>query len=348
MKRILLLLSLMLAFALAWNRLGVINIKAVGQPSMTGPIQRNMEQPFFESLAKTTGLPFKVDYRSMDTLGFKDNRQLSLMKDGLADMVSLRFLQNSEEEPAILGIDPPGLNTNFQTARKIAHAYSPALDANLQSRFGVKLLGIWPFGPQVFWCRRPIHQLADIKGLKVRIGSTLLSPLIASQGGIPVVIPFDEVVNALSLNIADCAVTSLISGYADQWAEHVTHIYPIATQLGLNGIAIRLKIWDTLSSDQQQRLTKAVDAYIASVWDYAEKLNLQASDCLQGKETCVLGTRYKLRISPVTPQDIEFMHDFAHRTSFPIWATRCDQISPGCSAQWEKIVEPILHPAHQP
>ena len=159
MKRLLLLLGLVVAFGLAWNWLDVIDLKVVGQPSMTGPIQSELEKPFFESIPEKTGIPFKVEYRTIDAIGFKDNRQLALMKDGVFDMVSLRFLQYSEEEPSILGVDPPGLNANYQTARKIAAAYAPVLDENLQRRFGVKLLGIWPFGPQVLFCNQAINQL---------------------------------------------------------------------------------------------------------------------------------------------------------------------------------------------
>jgi TRAP-type C4-dicarboxylate transport system substrate-binding protein len=347
-KRLLLLLGLVVAFGLAWNWLDVIDLKVVGQPSMTGPIQSELEKPFFESLRGKTGIPFKVEYRTIDAIGFKDNRQLALMKDGVFDMVSLRFLQNSEEEPSILGVDPPSLNANYQTARKISAAYAPVLDENLQRRFGVKLLGIWPFGPQVLFCNQAINQLSDLKGHTVRIGSTILAPLIESIGAIPVVIPFDEVANALALKITDCAITSRISGYSAKWPAHTTHVYPIATQMGLNGIAIRLGIWNNLGATQQQRLSDAVNTYIANVWSYSEQLDIQASDCIHGKDNCALGVKYKLVSSPVANDDIHFMRDFALTKSLPTWAERCDQLSPDCSAQWKKIVEPILAQTKQP
>jgi hypothetical protein len=33
----------------------------------------------------------------------------------------------------------------------VANAYFDAVDQRLQQQFGVKLLGIWPFGPQILW-----------------------------------------------------------------------------------------------------------------------------------------------------------------------------------------------------
>ena len=210
-KRLLIFISLLVSFVYAWSFLDVINLRVVGQPSMSGPIQNNLEQPFFKSLQKETGLPLKVDYRTVDSLGFKDNYQLSMLKEGLFDMVSLRFLQNGEEEPSIFGVDLPGLNANFEMARKVGNAYGSFIDENLQRRFGAKLLGIWTFGPQVILCNQPIKSLADLKGLRVRVGGSVLSPLIKSKGAIPVILPFDQVVDALNLKIVDCAISSEIS-----------------------------------------------------------------------------------------------------------------------------------------
>lgn len=347
MRRLLLFASLLFFFAFAWSFLDVINIRVVGQPSMTGPIQSKLEQPFFESLQKETGLPLKVDYRTVDSLGFKDNYQLSMLKEGLFDMVSLRFLQNGEEEPSIYGVDLPGLNANFEIARKIGNAYGSVIDENLQRNFGAKLLGIWAFGPQVVFCNRPIKSLDELKGLRVRIGGSTMSSLIKSKGGIPVIIPFDQVGVALDLKIVECAITSEISAYSAKWPAHLSHVYPIATSMGLNGIAIRLETWNELTPDQQLRLTSAVDAYINETWLYAHRLRLEANDCIQGKDSCVLGVKYNLVVSPVTKDDLAFMQDFALNYSFPAWAERCNRASSNCGAQWWKIVEPLVKQANQ-
>ena len=346
-KRLIILGIIFGIFVYAWNDVDVINLRVVGQPSMTGPIQNNLEQPFFESLEEKTGLPIKVDYRTVDTLGFKDNYQLAMLKSGMFDMVSLRFLQNGQEEPSIIGIDLPGLNPDFQTARKVAEAYGPVVDEYLQQRFGTKLLGLWTFGPQVIFCNKPIHRLSDLKGLKVRVGSSTYDALIKLQGGIPVVIPFDEVTEALSSNMTDCAITSQTSAYSAKWPAYLTHVYPIATQMGINGLAIRLDTWNRFSESQKQRLQSAVNAYINQVWIYSEQLNTQSSDCLEGKSACKLGVKYNLTKIDVTKDDKLFMQKFALDQSFPDWAAHCDKFDPNCSKRWKAAVEPILKQANQ-
>ncbi len=342
MKRLILLGIILGGFVYAWTAVDVINLRVVGQPSMTGPIQKNLEQPFFESLKEKTGLPITVEYRTVDKLGFKDNYELAMLKSGMFEMVSLRFLQNAQEEPSILGADLPGINPNFQTARKVGEAYGPVIDENLQKRFGVKLLGIWTFGPQVIFCNKPIHRLSDLKGRKVRVGASTYDALIKSQGGIPVVIPFDRVAEALSSNMADCAISSQTSAYSAKWPLYLTYVYPIATQMGTNGIAIRVDTWNRFSESQKRQLQSAVNAYIDQTWIYSEQLNNQASDCLQGKSACDLGVKYKLIQTPVTEDDKLFMRKFALEQSFPDWAANCDKLEPNCSMRWKAVLDPIL------
>ena len=342
MKRLILLGIILGGFVYAWTAVDVINLRVVGQPSMTGPIQKNLEQPFFESLKEKTGLPITVEYRTVDKSGFKDNYELAMLKSGMFEMVSLRFLQNAQEEPSILGADLPGINPNFQTARKVGEAYGPVIDENLQKRFGVKLLGIWTFGPQVIFCNKPIHRLSDLKGRKVRVGASTYDALIKSQGGIPVVIPFDRVAEALSSNMADCAISSQTSAYSAKWPLYLTYVYPIATQMGTNGIAIRVDTWNRFSESQKRQLQSAVNAYIDQTWIYSEQLNNQASDCLQGKSACDLGVKYKLIQTPVTEDDKLFMRKFALEQSFPDWAANCDKLEPNCSMRWKAVLDPIL------
>lgn len=146
-----------------------LKFKVIGQPLATGLVQKNKEQPFFETLAQKTGLPIEVDYKPIDTLGVKDTEQLRMMKSGLFEIVSLRVSQNSRDEPMLLGLDLVGQNPDYATGRLSSKAWFDTLDARLQQQFGVKLLGLWPFGPQVLFCKKPISKLADVKGLKVRV-----------------------------------------------------------------------------------------------------------------------------------------------------------------------------------
>jgi len=342
MKRLILLFFIFAAFVFAWDRSQLITLRVVGQPSMTGPLQKNLEQPFFESLQEKTNLPIRVEYRSVDQLGFKDTYQLAMMKNGLFDITSLRFLQNNISEPTLLGIDLPGLNTDFAISRQIANAYSVEIDHNLQERFGVKLLGIWTFGPQVILCSQPITKLADIRGLKVRVGAEVYNDLIRSQGGTPISIPFEQTLEALASKLVDCAITSEMSAYSAGWPKYMTHIYPLAFQGGMNGITIRLQTWNKFNKSQQQILMEAVNAYIDESWRYAKQLNDQGSICLGMEGSCELGEKYQLVRVPVSSGDLKFLREFLLTHSLPKWAEHCNKFDPACSLRWRQLVEPLL------
>ena len=319
-----------------------VKLKVIGQPLATGLIQKNKEQPFFESLAQKTGLPIEVDYKPVDTLGIKDTEQLRVMKAGLFEMASLRMSQNSRDEPTILGLDLVGLNPDYKTGKAVADAYAPILDARLQKQFGVKLLGVWPFGPQVLFCKKPISRLGDVKGLKVRVYDQNLAKFVESLGGTPVPISFAETHQALSLGVVDCAITGPSSANSAGWPEVTTHYLPIGMQIALNGYGITLSAWNKLKPDQQKKLQAAFDELLADIWKYSEELFLDASNCNVGKDPCTTGKKFALVNVPVTAGDLEIVRKAVREISYPAWAEVCDKSNPSCSADWKKAVGPII------
>jgi len=319
-----------------------IKFKAIGQPLATGLIQKNKEQPFFEHFAEKTGLPIDVDYKPIDTLGVKDTEQLRVMKAGLFDIVSLRVSQNSRDEPTILGLDLVGAAPDYATGRKVASAYFSTIDERLQKQFNVKLLGVWPFGPQILFCKKPITKLADVKGMKVRVYDQNLAKFIELVGGTPVPVSFADTHQSLSLGVVDCAITGPSSANSAGWPEVTTHQLPIGFQMALNGYAISLKAWNQLKPDQQARLKTAFDNLTNDIWKYSEELFQDALNCNQGKDPCTTGKKFKLTNVAVTPADLELVRGAVSKVSLPAWAEVCDKSNPDCSRKWHSTVAPVL------
>lgn len=340
-KRLLIAIALALGFLAAWIALDRIAVDVVGQPTATGALQSKLEQPFFENLAATTGLPLDVHYRPNDAVGFKDSYQLDLLKEGKIDLVSLRFLQNASSEPTLLGIDPWGVATNLETARAVTDSYAAVLDQRLQRRFNAKLLGVWPFGPQVFVCRAPVRTLADLRGLRVRVGNENFAPLLADLGATPVVITFEEVEAALRAGMVDCAVTSATSAHAAGWGAHSTHLFLLPTHMGINGYVISLQLWNRLNSRQQARLVKAFGHHVEAIWQQAQRLEDEAIACLTGGP-CPDGVANRLVEARPGARDFQLLHQAFEHTTFKDWAERCDRIHPGCSEDWLRRVGPLL------
>jgi len=338
--RLLAMAALATAFLLAWRHLNSVPLLVLGQPSVAGRLQSEQEQPFFATLASKAGLPLQVRYQSADAYGLKDSHQLLALRDGRLDLVSLRFMQNSQQEPALEGIDLPGMNRDFQTARRAAAAYAPLLDRYLSTTYGVKLLGLWSFGPQVLFCQAPVTKLADLRGRKVRVASASLARVVAALGGTPVILPFADTKEALRLGMVTCAVTSAASAQYAEWDAHSSHYFPLVFQFGFNGYVMSLKKWNSLSPDQQRRLSLAFRHYTDSLWRYSEQRQVEAERCLTGGPC---DTRHPGRLArvPVDPADPQRLLQQSRRVAVPHWLRLCEQRHPGCSQDWQRTIAPL-------
>ncbi|MBR0566831.1 TRAP transporter substrate-binding protein [Azoarcus sp. L1K30] len=319
-----------------------IKWKAIGQPLATGLIQKNKEQVFFEHFSERTGLPVEVDYKPIDTTGIKDTEQLRVLKSGLFDLVSIRVSQNSRDEPTLLGLDLVGLNPDYVTGRKVAAAYFDTLDRRLQQQFKVKLLGVWPFGPQILFCKKPVTSFADVKGLKVRVYDQNLAKFVESVGGVPVPVSFAETHQALSLGVVDCAITGPSSANSAGWPEVTTHQLPLGVQMALNGYGISLKAWNQLDEAGQVKLQTAFKQLTEEIWTYSEELFNDALNCNVGADPCTTGKKFHLVNVKPTEADLAMVKKAVGAISVPNWAAVCDQANPTCSADWKRTVGPVV------
>jgi TRAP-type C4-dicarboxylate transport system substrate-binding protein len=342
--RLLLIAGLITAFAMAWRHFAEIPLLVIGQPRAVGLLQHDQEEPFFRQLAATTGLPLRITYRTTDSYGLKDTHQLEALRDGRLDIVSLRFMQNIAKEPSLEGIDLPGRIPDFAKARQVVKAYSPTVDRYLQQDFGAKLLGIWSFGPQVMVCRSSIGSLPDIRGRKVRVASPGLAQLISAVGGIPAILSFEDTREALARGIVDCAVTSAASASYAGWTHFSRFYYPLAFQFGFNGYAISLKRWNSLSAQEQQKLSAAFQAFEDKLWAYSENLEQESETCITGGRCRILAAQKLVHVKP-SQGDVALLQKLSRQVVLPRWSKRCEQQHPGCRREWDKTVAPITAPS---
>ena len=338
--RLVLMGGVVAAFVAAWQHLRTIPMLVLGQPQAVGLLQREQEAPFFRHLSDTTDLPLVITYRTADSYGLKDTHQLEALRDGRVDIASLRFMQNIAKEPALEGLDLPGMIPDFQQARRVADAYGPTLDRYLQVGFGAKLLGLWSFGPQIMVCQSPLARLSDLKGRKVRIASPGLAQLIGEIGGIPVILPFEDTKKALELGLVDCAVTSAASASFAGWTEHTHYYFPLAFQFGFNGYAISLAKWKALGPEEQDRLSKAFRAFSVKLWRYSKDLQRESQGCILGGP-CRQLRPSALRPVPVSSEDVQLLQRISRQVVLPSWSARCEAHRPGCRRTWDQIVAPV-------
>lgn len=318
------------------------SLRVLGQPAGSGLIQQQKEQPFFEKLAETSGLDLTVDYLPVDVAGIPDTDGMRVLRSGLFDIVSIRGSQVSRDEPTILGMDLVGLNPTFEAGKVNTAAFFDTVDARMRSQFNAKLLGVWPAGPQVIFCKEEIKSLADLNGLKVRVGDQSGANFMTKLGATGVPMPFGEVQQSLSRGVVDCAITGPASANSGGWPEAATTVLPLALQLAVNGYAMNLDSWNKLPPETQVKLQASIDTLVADVWDYSEELYSDAMRCNAGQEPCEHGKMYKLTEVPVTDADLATVKQALTESSLPIWAEQCNAVNPSCEADWRATVGAAL------
>ncbi|MGB6105523.1 MAG: TRAP transporter substrate-binding protein [Pusillimonas sp.] len=319
-----------------------IKLRVAGNLLATGLILEKKEQPFFVDFAKHSGLPVEVDYKPMDSLGIKDVEGLRTLRSGLFDVVSLRLNQVARDEPFFLGLDLVGLNPDYKTTRAVVDAYRDEFDKRLQERFNGKLLAVWPFGPQVLFCKPEITGLKDLQNKKVRVYDQSLAKFIENIGGIPVTLAFGEVQQALQRGLVDCAITGPSSANSAGWPEVSNYFMPIGFSVGMQAYGMNLKTWNKFNDEQKAKLTEIFQNYENELFKYSEELFDDAVRCNVGKEPCTTVRSYQMKEVAVSDADKQVIREAMSKISLPEWAEVCEKSYKGCEAVWKSSIGPVV------
>lgn len=313
-------------------------MRVAGNFSSNAKHVNTVERPFFTALPKLADLNFAVNYSPMDTVGVQAADALRLLRSGTFDVMSVQIGMASRDDPFFEGIDLIGVSTNMADLRTAVDAYRKVFDERLQRRFNAKVLTLWPFGPQVFYCNKPIKTLDDIKGLKVRSFTPSMAALIQNLGGTPVTMGFSEVYPALQRGVADCGVTSPSSGNAGKWPEVTTHFLPVSVSGSVQGHFVNLDYWNRFTPAQQAKVEASFRKMEQHMWDLAARSNEDAVNCNVGKEPCKEGTKFKMTAVAVSPQDEQKIKSAVTATVLPLWKQTCNKVDPQCTALWNASV----------
>lgn len=297
---------------------------------------KNFEQPFWtKQVTEKSKGAITAEITPFNEMGLKGAEIFRLMRLGVIDFGSTVLGYVAGDDARNEAVDLAGLAPDIATARKLSDAYKPVYDKFYRERFGIQVLGIWPYPAQVIFCNGEIKGLADLKGKKVRTGNRTLAEFVEALGGTGVTLSFSEVVPALQNKVVDCAITGTLSGNAAKWYEVSTHIYalPVGWSQVMHGVNVRS--WEKLSPAVRAFLQKEIASLEDTIWKAADAETQEGFDCNIGKDSCKNGTKAKMTLVPVSDADRALLHKVLQETVVPKWAARC----PGdCVAAWNETV----------
>lgn len=166
------------------------------------PIVADMIVPWTQEVEKATGGNVKIKILPKP-LG-KPPAHFDIAKDGLAD-VSYgvhgyqpgRFVMTKAVEMPFLG--------DSATATSVAYwRIHEKHFAQFNEHRGVKLLGLFTHGPgHIFNSARPVEKLADLDGLKIRVGGGVVNDVAKSIGATALLKPAPQSYELMSAGVAD-------------------------------------------------------------------------------------------------------------------------------------------------
>ena len=296
-----------------------------------------IERAFFEALTERSGVPIAMNYNPMDVVGVQASDAFRMLRSGTFDVMSVQIGMASRDDPFFEGIDLIGVSTDMEALQEAVEAYREVFDERLQDRFNAKVLTLWPFGPQVFFCNAPIETLADLQGLRIRSFTPSMSAMIEHFGATPVTLQFSEVYPALQRGVVSCGVTSPTSANTGNWPEVTTHLLPLSVSGSVQGHFINLDAWNRFSEEEQEALEAAFAELEADLWELAMTANGDAQSCSTGGP-CESHQAFDMTLVDLGETDEAAIAEVAETVVLPIWRDTCNAVDPNCSTVWNETV----------
>ena len=227
-----------------------------------------------DELAKATGGKDKIKVFGDSVLG-SEKDTVEQVKIGALDMVRVNT-------SAFHGIVPESMIPAFPFLfRDIAHfrttMYGAQGDKILTGfeKAGFIGLALYESGARSMYAKKPIRNLADLKGMKIRVQpSDLWVSLVGALGASPTPMPFAEVYTGLKTGLLDAAENNYPSYDEAKHFESAPVYSETLHAMPPEVLVFSKKIWDTLSKEEQAAIRKAAKAsvpYYVSLWEPREK-----------------------------------------------------------------------------
>jgi len=175
--------------------------------------------------------------------------------------------------PLMEAVDLPLGYPDGMTATKAANVIIKEFKPKELSK--VKVMYIHAHGPGILATNKPVHSMADFKGLKVR-GTGLSAKVAEALGSVAVGMSQPETYDALSKGTVDatlCPIETLKGWKQGEVVKSVTDLSIIGYTTSMF-VVMNLDVWHSLPQDLRETIAKVNDEWIekhGAAWDQADK-----------------------------------------------------------------------------
>ncbi len=191
--------------------------------------------------------------------------------------------------------------------RDVAHALqatdplrSPVLQAlneQLVSQSGVRVLGSFLYGVRHLTANRPIYSPSDLRGVKIRaIPLPIWIAMVEGMGAIPTPVDFSELATALATKVVDGQENPLTTIYGNKFYEVQKYLMLTGHMVATLAVFVNERSWGRLSESDRQAVQEAVRQASAKAteWGLDEEETLKGT--LQQLGMTVIGPSEGLKV----------------------------------------------------
>ena len=241
-------------------------VRAQQPITLHGAVQFNDGHAFTRSLEKFQELTVKYYGKPVNFVLHK-NSELGLEKDYFAYMNQGISVDYAIVSPAHMStfskaapfIDAPFLFRDLDHWNKVLNAdtLKPVAD-EVAAKGDVMLIGFAGGGTRNIFANKPVHNLAEMKGLKVRVqGAPIWSKTFSAIGMAPTVIAYDEVYNAIQNGVIQAGENEAAGVEAMKFYEVAPSLNMTQHAITIRPICFSAKAYKKLPPDLQAAIVKA-------------------------------------------------------------------------------------------
>ena len=227
-----------------------------------------------DELAKATGGKDHIKVFGDSALG-SEKDTVEQVKIGAIDMVRVSTASFHGIVPESMIPSLPFIFRDLAHFRKTMYGAQGDQVLAAFDKAGFIGLALYESGARSIYSKKPIHKLADLKGMKVRVQpSDLMVSMVGAMGANPTPMPYDEVYSGLKTGLIDAAENNIPS-YDEVKHYESAPVYSETMHVMTPEVLVfSKKVWMTLPPEEQAAIRKAAKAsvpFYVNLWDAREK-----------------------------------------------------------------------------
>ena len=235
-------------------------------PTLVGAVQFNDAHPFTQGLLKFEER-VKALYNKPINFTLHKDSSLGLEKQYFEYMAQGKNVDYAIVSPAHMStfakaapfIDAPFVFRDFPHMEAVVNKglLTPIAD-EIEKKAGVRLIGYGGGGVRNLFANKPMKNLAEIKGLKVRVqGAPIWSRSFSAIGMSPTVIAYNEIYNAIQNNVISAAENEAAGIEQMKFFEVAPNILMTQHAVSVRPICFSMKTLTSLPKELQDAVIQA-------------------------------------------------------------------------------------------